>query len=158
MYYSRYLHLMKLNALGVSNSNMMKKCWKLDMYIILIRKKVLFGVNRSSDTTVYLDRRLGQGIPSSRNGRFIFIEKGGSRIQLNLSTRRHSSRMRTIHWSGRRGGGGVCLGGVCPGVGVFLAGGGGVTAPVHAGIDTPPVNRMTDACENITFPQKWWKW
>ena len=28
-----------------------------------------------------------------------------------------------------------------------------VSAPVHAGIYTPPVNRMTDTCENITFLQ-----
>ena len=28
-----------------------------------------------------------------------------------------------------------------------------VSTPVHAGIHTPPVNRMTDACENITFLQ-----
>ena len=33
--------------------------------------------------------------------------------------------------------GGVCLGGVCPGVVTF-----------------PSVDRMTDACENISFPQK----
>ena len=29
---------------------------------------------------------------------------------------------------------------------------GGVSAPVHAGIHSPLMNRMTDACENITFP------
>ena len=66
--------------------------------------------------------------------------------------------------------GGVCPGGCLPwevstcGVfaqGVFAQGGclrgewvGGGVCPVHAGIHTPPhVNRMTDACENITFPQ-----
>ena len=44
--------------------------------------------------------------------------------------------------------GGVCPGGVCPGVSARR-----VSAPVHAGIHTRPVGRMTDACENITFPQ-----
>ena len=29
----------------------------------------------------------------------------------------------------------------------------GVSAPVHAGIHTSPVDRMTDACENITLSQ-----
>ena len=82
-----------------------------------------------------------------------------------LITSMHSSRMRTVLCSGRRGGdvccggGGWCLlwevsavGGVCRGV---SAQGGvcqGVSAPVHAGIHTP-VNRITDACENITLPQ-----
>ena len=67
---------------------------------------------------------------------------------------------------------GVCLGelsalrgGVCPG-GVCLEGGclprgcllggvcpGGVSAPVHTGMHTPPVDRMTDMCKNITLPQ-----
>ena len=44
--------------------------------------------------------------------------------------------------------GGVCLGvgwlGVCPGGGTPLS---------NAGIDTLPVNRMTDRCKNIAFPQ-----
>ena len=77
--------------------------------------------------------------------------------------------------------GGVCLrgvsaqrgGGVCPGGSggdclggreMSAQGGGrvsawgegvsvqGVYSPVHAGIH-PPVNRITDVCENITFPQ-----
>ena len=34
--------------------------------------------------------------------------------------------------------GGAILGGVCPGKGLA---------------DTPPVNRMTDRCKNITLPQ-----
>ena len=49
--------------------------------------------------------------------------------------------------SARRGG--VCLGGVCPGrevsgsvhAGICLR---GESTPVHAGMHTPPVNRMTD--------------
>ena len=78
--------------------------------------------------------------------------------------------MRTVRGSGRRGEGGlpggvclggVCPGGVCPGVsahwGVSAQGAGvsawGVSAPMHAGIHTPTVNRMTDACKNITLPQ-----
>ena len=57
---------------------------------------------------------------------------------------------------------GVCVcpggvsagGGVCPG-GVFLVGclPGGCLPQCMLGY-TPPVNRMTDACENITFPQR----
>ena len=41
-----------------------------------------------------------------------------------------------------------CLpgGGVCPGEGVYPGG-------VHAGIHTPPVNRIPDRCTNITLPQ-----
>ena len=73
----------------------------------------------------------------------------------------HSSRMSTVRSSGRRGGSargvsaqrvsaqeGVCLGIVCP-VGVSACGGclpGGMYTSL-------PVDRMTDACENITFPQ-----
>ena len=37
---------------------------------------------------------------------------------------------------------GVCLGGVCLGWGAY-----------PGGCTPPPVDRMTDACENITFPQ-----
>ena len=29
----------------------------------------------------------------------------------------------------------------------------GMSAPVHAGITPPPVNRITDTCKNITLPQ-----
>ena len=81
----------------------------------------------------------------------------------------HSSGMRTsaaeaVCW----GEGCVCPGGVCPeGEGVCLGGVGVcpgevsargclprvVSAPVHAGIHPSPVNRMTDACENITLLQ-----
>ena len=64
----------------------------------------------------------------------------------------HSSRMRAVCCSGRfgEGAGGVCpggvsAGGVCPGEGVCLLGGRGCTPP--------PVDRITDACENITFQQ-----
>ena len=65
--------------------------------------------------------------------------------------------------------GSVCLGrGICPLVGVCLGGGGcaggicmgcvcsgGVSAPVHAGIQTPLLwtEFLTHACENITFLQ-----
>ena len=73
----------------------------------------------------------------------------------NTGTRMHSSRMRTVRSSSRlpRGvsdwgvsdrGGSAQKGSVCPGVSVLggcLPGG------------TPPVDRMTDACENITLPQ-----
>ena len=69
----------------------------------------------------------------------------------------------SMHWAGRvypsMHCGGVCPGGCLPGEGVAAKGclpGGclprGVSAPVHAGI-RPFVNRMTDACENITLPQ-----
>ena len=64
-------------------------------------------------------------------------------------------------WSGRVWSGGCLLqGGLCSG-GVSAPGGsslGGVSASVHAGIHPPeqtppPVNRMTDACKNITLAQ-----
>ena len=55
---------------------------------------------------------------------------------ISEKTRMHSSMMRTVRYSGRLLG----CGGVCQREGyVCLA--------------DPPVNRMTDACENITFPQ-----
>ena len=49
--------------------------------------------------------------------------------------------MRTVRCSGR-----VCLGGVCPRV---------VSARrcLSGGVYTPTVNRITDRCKNITFPQ-----
>ena len=92
-----------------------------------------------------------------------------------LLTRMHSSRMRTIHYSGHLGGGGclprgclprgegVCPGGVCLGgclPGGFCPGGGclprrGVSAQeggVCSGVCTPsPPHGQTDTCENITF-------
>ena len=74
--------------------------------------------------------------------------------------------MRTNCCSDRRGGGGVPTeGGVpawgvptqgvylpegCTYQGVYLPGGCGVSQP---GADTPPMNRITHACENITLPQ-----
>ena len=61
----------------------------------------------------------------------------------------HFSRMRTVRCSGRLGGG-VCLEGCLPG-GVSAQG--GVAPNPDPEADTPPVDRMTDACENITFPQ-----
>ena len=55
----------------------------------------------------------------------------------------HSSRMRTVHCSGRLGGGGSAQGSIClQGVSAW-----GVSAQ---GVYTSPVDRMT---ENITFPQ-----
>ena len=58
-----------------------------------------------------------------------------------------------LRGSGQRGGGGVSapggvsgLGGLLPGSGVWL---GGVSQ--HALRQTPPVNRMTDRCKNITL-------
>ena len=46
--------------------------------------------------------------------------------------------MRTVRCSGRLGGKGVsALGGVCQ----------------EAGVHLPPVNKITDRCKNITFPQ-----
>ena len=65
-------------------------------------------------------------------------------------------------WSERVGWG--CLpgpGGCLPGPGGYLPGPGGcLSGPrgdglvsQHAPRQTPPVNRITDACENITLPQ-----
>ena len=69
----------------------------------------------------------------------------------------HSSRMRTVRCSGRRGGGGGgCLpsGVVC--IPACTGQGGCLTRWVFAQCTlgyTSPVNRMTDACENITLSQ-----
>ena len=64
--------------------------------------------------------------------------------QKKQQPRMHSSRMRAVRSSGRlRRGGGGCMprrGVVCPG------GGSGIHPP-------PPVDRMADACEDITLPQ-----
>ena len=67
--------------------------------------------------------------------------------------------MCTIRCSGRLGGGDVCLrdGGVCPG-GVCLDAGvhpqePEVDTPPTQRTDTPPVNRITDRCKNLAFPQ-----
>ena len=73
--------------------------------------------------------------------------------------------MRTVRCSGRRWGASVCRG-MCLSSGVSarrcLPGGGvcpgrclrrGVFIPACTGADPPLVNRFTDACENITFPQ-----
>ena len=68
-----------------------------------------------------------------------------------LTKRMHSSRMRTVRCSGRPGGmsaqGCVSAGGVvCLPVGVCPGG----CLPAS---NPPPVDRMTDTCENITLPQ-----
>ena len=68
---------------------------------------------------------------------------------LQISTRIHSSRMRTARFSGDLfgwGGGGVylvgvCSGGVCPGGGCL-----------SGGVYYTPSCGQTDACENITLP------
>ena len=57
-------------------------------------------------------------------------------LHFNFSPRLHSIRMHTVRCSGHLGGD-VCPGGCLPG-GVYTS---------------PPVDRMTDACENISFPQ-----
>ena len=54
-----------------------------------------------------------------------------------------------VHGWGR---GHLWLAGVCGWVGACMAGGG-----VHAGAMHTPMDRMTDTCKNITFPQlRWW--
>ena len=74
--------------------------------------------------------------------------------------------MRAVRFSGRLGGGGVCPGGVClvvsageGGSGFYLGGclprgclpkGGVCPRGVHLPL---PVNRNTDRCKSITFPQ-----
>ena len=78
-----------------------------------------------------------------------------------IHTIMHSSRKPTVHCSGRRRGGRGgwvypsmhWAGGVCPGG--CLSGGGGVldVCPGEEVSAAPPVDRMTDACENITLPQ-----
>ena len=64
----------------------------------------------------------------------------------------HSSRMHTIRCSGRLLNGGIGVsarGGVCLG-GVSTQGDGVCQAGV---CQTPPMNRITDRCKNITLPQ-----
>ena len=66
--------------------------------------------------------------------------------KLPFNTRMHSSRMRTVRCSSSP------LGGVCP-AGCLPGGGGrGVYTPLPPH-PPPPVDRMRDAYENITFPQ-----
>ena len=60
-------------------------------------------------------------------------------------TRMHSSRMRTIRCSAVGGGGG-CIP-ACTGQGVSVRGG---VVPGGCLLHTPPLDRMTDACEKIT--------
>ena len=91
-------------------------------------------------------------------------------MQFHLNTSMNSSRMRTarllavsrsipcIFGGGSASGPGVCIGG--PALGGLHPGGsasGGLNPGVvciHGGVQTPPpVNRMTDRCKNITFPQ-----
>ena len=101
----------------------------------------------------------------------VFVYRFVMRVLFNI--RMHSSRMRTVRRSGCPGGG--CPGGVCPGVCVCVSGGGvsrrgfcpgyvsregavcvsreGGVQGVSATHTPPPVNKITDACENITFPQ-----
>ena len=65
----------------------------------------------------------------------------------------HSSRMHTVRSSSRLlGEGGVCPGGSVQGKGM---GGlpGGVYPSMHWGRYPLAVDRMTDRCKNITFPQ-----
>ena len=65
--------------------------------------------------------------------------------------------MRTVRCSGRRGGGGVCLGRECLPRGVSAQGGvcWGCTPPGPRGRHPLPMwtEFLTHACENITFPQ-----
>ena len=75
--------------------------------------------------------------------------------------------MRTARSLPYGGGGGLCLGGsLCPGAvsvqgasvqGGSLSGGSMSRGPLTGGglpdRDTLPVNRITDRCKNITFPQ-----
>ena len=76
--------------------------------------------------------------------------------KLYFITRMHSSRMRTVCSSSRLFGVGVCPErGVCLGVSSrgCLPIGGCVYSSMHWGRHPPPVDRMTDRCKNITFPQ-----
>ena len=86
---------------------------------------------------------------ADRNGDFNgTCEQGFKRCSCShVLTRMYSSRMSTVRCSGRHWGGGVSaqgVGGVCLGEGCLL--GGGVC-------QTPPVDRMTDTCKNITLLQ-----
>ena len=68
----------------------------------------------------------------------------------------HASRMPTVRCSSHLvcggGGGGVSAQGVVSAWGVSAEEGGNV-CPGRGVCHTPPVNSITDACENITLPQ-----
>ena len=96
-------------------------------------------------------------------------------LAITIPTRTHSSRMRTVRSSSRlcsqqgcllpgTGAGpggclpwrGTCSGGICSqggtwSGGVCSQGVPGLGVSQHALRQTPPVNRMTDRCKNITF-------
>ena len=89
-------------------------------------------------------------------------------IQSRVVTRMHSTRMRTVRCSGCLASRGVFTQGVSTLQGVFtlqgVSAGGclprgclpiGVACPggICLGVCTPPVNRITDRCKNITFLQ-----
>ena len=63
-------------------------------------------------------------------------------LQMHHATRMHSSRMRTVHCTGH-------LRGCLP---LRVSAKGGVH-PLWNQRQTPPVNRITESCKNITFPQ-----
>ena len=82
-----------------------------------------------------------------------------NRAMITFRTRMHSSRMRTVRCSNHLGGGGTCRPSEC---GIYP---GGRCLPreclsrvcllgVSVPYTLPNVNRITDACENITLPQK----
>ena len=69
-------------------------------------------------------------------------------IKTNKETRMHSSRMCTARFNGVYPGG--C---VCPGAVHYPGPKGRHSPPPQRQTPPPPVNRMTDRCKNITFPQ-----
>ena len=72
---------------------------------------------------------------------------------IEMTTRMHSSRMRTVHHSGRLGKGVSAQRGCLPrgcGGGVCLM---GVYTPLDPRQTPPSVNRITDRCKSITFPK-----
>ena len=75
------------------------------------------------------------------------------KVYENKDKNAYSGRMCTVYYSGRQRG--VSTQGVfARGWGVFAQlHGGGVSAQLRGVCQTPPMNRMTDACENLTFPQ-----
>ena len=84
------------------------------------------------------------------------------RRNVSLS-RKHSSRMRTARFCGSGGAGGrELVPGRCGPDGVWSQGrysssGWGIVPGALWEGTRSPVNRLTDTCENITFPQlRWW--
>ena len=129
---------------------------------------------QSDSSTVTIKVNLnGFDTSDSRTEHGFHVHQTGAYLNMR---RMHSSRMRTVRYSGRLGGGegvgvcpggvsawgclprgvcvSVCLGSICPGGWVCLSG--GVCPSMQWGRHHPRppwTEFLTHACKNITFPQ-----